>query len=168
MLKFAALIESARDELNEDIKQVDCAYYMPPVLHSLNSLCVLAKFCVVHVHVAGPIISAINTAGSPLLRFVKENVMSFFFVLSGFVMAYSHAVEDGEERRLRSPLTAWSTLGGAWERRFSQGPFSSPVSSTSLVLPSRSTSLDAVSSGLPAPSSFSCCRLERASLTSHG
>ena len=38
---------------------------MPPVLHSLNSLCVLAKFCVVHVHVAGPIISAINTAGSP-------------------------------------------------------------------------------------------------------
>jgi len=68
---------------------------MPPVLHSLNSLRVLAEFCVVHVHLADNFGSQYGWLPN---TFVKEDVMSFFFVLSGFVTAYSHAGEEPRDR----------------------------------------------------------------------
>ena len=125
---------------------------MPPVLHSLNSLRVLAEFCVVRVHLADNFGSQYGWLPN---TFVKEDVMSFFFVLSGFVTAYSHAAEEPRDRL--------EYLG----RRVGKmlPPF---LLSCLLDLPGAAITQYRAGCDPPAPSSFSCCRLGRASLTLRG
>ena len=72
------------------------------MLASLNSMRVFAEFWVVHVHVA-PI------HWVPHL-FVRD-LMSFFFVLSGFVMAHAHRCDD---------FSSWAAKRAFWWRRWSK------------------------------------------------
>jgi peptidoglycan/LPS O-acetylase OafA/YrhL len=58
----------------------------PPPLKSLNAARVFAEFWVVHLH-----FMADHSAAMGIL---VEDLMSFFFVLSGFVMTYTHRDDD--------------------------------------------------------------------------
>ena len=73
------------------------------MLHSLNAVRVLAEFWVVHLH--------LSPAPSGMLFFVTRDLMSFFFVLSGFVVMHTHAGDD---------LSGWKAKREFWWRRFSK------------------------------------------------
>ena len=79
---------------------------MPPILDNLNSLRLLAQFCVVHVHLAD---NFGHQYGWLPDTFV-EDVASFVFVPSGFVMAFSHAMENKEEPRDREEYLGMGTM----------------------------------------------------------
>jgi peptidoglycan/LPS O-acetylase OafA/YrhL len=56
------------------------------MLHSLNALRVIAEFFVVHLHV-----TTFRLGGCPwIYDVIARDLMSFFFVLSGFVAAWTH------------------------------------------------------------------------------
>lgn len=73
------------------------------MLHSLNSIRVLAEFWVVHMHLAP------NPHGFAV--FFTRDLMSFFFVLSGFVMTHTHLEDD---------LSTFQAKRQFWWRRFSK------------------------------------------------
>jgi peptidoglycan/LPS O-acetylase OafA/YrhL len=56
------------------------------MIHSLNSIRVLAEFWVVHMHLKG--------GTHPAYGMFVRDLMSFFFVLSGFVLSYSNRHKD--------------------------------------------------------------------------
>jgi peptidoglycan/LPS O-acetylase OafA/YrhL len=72
------------------------------MLASLNSLRVLAEFWVVHSHLAPT---------PELLKDCVHDLMSFFFVLSGFVITYAHQDDH---------LSTWTAKRAFWWRRWSK------------------------------------------------
>ena len=73
-----------------------------PVLKSLNALRVMAEFWVVHDHL---------TPTPKLLDDFIHDLMSFFFVLSGFVITHAHQDDD---------LDTWAAKRTFWWRRWSK------------------------------------------------
>ena len=72
------------------------------MLASLNSMRVLAEFWVVHFHIAPT---------HPVLKIFVYDLMSFFFVLSGFVLTHTHQHND---------LSTWAAKRAFWWRRWSK------------------------------------------------
>ena len=73
------------------------------MLASLNSVRVLAEFWVVHIHVA--------PRSDVAMYLGVRDLMSFFFVLSGFVLAHAHRDHD---------LSTWEARRAFWWRRWSK------------------------------------------------
>lgn len=63
-----------------------------PVLHSLNALRVIAEYFVVHVHLSRYFLSPPTPS---IVEALVVDLMSFFFVLSGFVATYTHMDSNG-------------------------------------------------------------------------
>jgi peptidoglycan/LPS O-acetylase OafA/YrhL len=72
------------------------------MLASLNSLRVIAEFWVVHHHI---------TLSHPVINAFVWDLMSFFFVLSGFVLTHTHQHND---------LSTWAARRAFWWRRWSK------------------------------------------------
>ena len=72
------------------------------MLTSLNSLRVIAEFWVVHFHIA---------PRQLVVDEIVHDLMSFFFVLSGFVLTHTHHDHD---------LSTWAAKRAFWWRRWSK------------------------------------------------
>jgi peptidoglycan/LPS O-acetylase OafA/YrhL len=77
---------------------------MPTVLKSLNALRVMAEFWVVHLHF-------ISSSVNPSLGAFITSLMSFFFVLSGFVITHNYKGDD---------MATFQSKKRFWWRRFSR------------------------------------------------
>ena len=79
------------------------SYHSTLMLHSLNSIRVFAEFWVVHLH--------LSPTPPGMIFFVTRDFMSFFFVLSGFVMTHTHLDDD---------MSTWQSKRDFWWKRFSK------------------------------------------------
>ncbi len=108
-----------------------------PKLHALNGIRVLAEFAVVRLHsLHDHRIERISTGDEELQSHMRGpygmDIMCFFFVLSGFVMMYTH--QDADFSHWKSKLWFKSRLIrdfiSQWTRRTqwtSQTPCGSPI-----------------------------------------